>query len=253
MGSTEFEDAKRNRERIEAPRREESIVAAYNSGELVDDICKRFARGDSNYLSHAELYNILHKYKVPLRSNDPNHPASSLETRANAKEEQISKPSALPPPVAEKVYHCKYEGCDFSIADRYALTSHYNSKHSYHHRIPKEQTVVQPINTTEKKETSEHISKIRKAFKWLVSEGIEPSYEVADELLAKYLQEEPDITMTELKEYLNANEFNVEDLRRANFGVYIRELLDSMPDFKKQEDGNYKWIGTQGIKSNTND
>ncbi len=86
-------------------------------------------------------------------------------------------------------------------------------------------------------------SKIRATFRWLVSEDIEPSYEMSDELLAKYLKEAPDETMIELQKFLKGKVFSVDELHRAMFSVYIEELLESMPDFKKTRSGEYQYKG----------
>lgn len=95
-----------------------------------------------------------------------------------------------------------------------------------------------PIVTEEPKQ-----SKIRTTFRWLISEDIEPSYEMSDELLVKYLKEEPDETMKELQEFIEGEEFSVDKLHRAMFSVYIKELLESMPDFKKTRSGEYQYEG----------
>lgn len=237
MGIEEMENAKRNRERIERIRREEAIVEAYKSNMLVQDICNNYPGSDGHPLPHANLYDILHKYKVPLRSNDPNHPASSLKTRTESK-------IGIQPPKT-KTYYCKYDNCDFFTMDITELRRHNGSVHSWHYRTPEEQELASHRNDNEENEgvnDKKKESKLRLAFRWLVANGIEPSYEVADELLSKYLQDEQEITMLELLAYIEGKNFTVEDLRRANFGIYIGELLDSMDDFKKQDDFTYEYV-----------
>lgn len=98
------------------------------------------------------------------------------------------------------------------------------------------------VNETETS-TEKPISKIRQEFRRMVSNNIEPSYEEADELLAKYLLGDTEITIRDLKTiglFNPDDSFDVDILRRSTFGIYVVELLDSMPEFNKLEDGTYK-------------
>ncbi len=81
-------------------------------------------------------------------------------------------------------------------------------------------------------------SKIRSIFRRLVSEGIEPSYEMADELLAKYLKEEAVKTIEEL---VGDKAFDITVLRKGMVRIYLEELLDSMPEFNKTSEGRYRY------------
>lgn len=83
-------------------------------------------------------------------------------------------------------------------------------------------------------------SGLRKAFRFLVKEGIEPSYEIADELLVRYTEMESDLIVNDLG--LRGKTFTVDEFRRASFGIYIEELFEYSPDFKRTDSG-YKFIG----------
>jgi len=80
------EDARVHRENLEHMRLGEAIqmisqetqgkiIEAYKRGDKVLDIALNY---DCDYVA---IYRILKFYHIPLRSQDPNHPASSLETR----------------------------------------------------------------------------------------------------------------------------------------------------------------------------
>lgn len=55
------------------------IIEAYKRGDKTVVIEKEFGIGP------AEVYRLLRQAKVPLRSQDPNHPASSMEVRHEAR------------------------------------------------------------------------------------------------------------------------------------------------------------------------
>jgi hypothetical protein len=56
----------------------QQIIESYKRGDKVVLIESEFK------ISSASIYKILHDANVPLRENDPNHPASSLATRRAA-------------------------------------------------------------------------------------------------------------------------------------------------------------------------
>lgn len=106
--------------------------------------------------------------------------------------------------------------------------------------------VTEPIKDVDKGQVSrkdvvpdvEKPSKVRLVFRWLVSEGIEPSYEMADELLAKYLKKD---AIETTKELVGDRAFDITDLRKGMFRVYLEELLESMPEFKETREGVYHY------------
>ncbi len=55
------------------------IITAYNRGEKTVTIQRKC------HVAPGTLYRVLHDAKVALRSQDPNHPASSMEVRGRAK------------------------------------------------------------------------------------------------------------------------------------------------------------------------
>lgn len=59
-----------------------------------------------------------------------------LQIEAAEREREVIERIEDPKPV--KIYYCKE--CDFSTPDRYGLTSHYSSEHSWHHRKEEEKT-----------------------------------------------------------------------------------------------------------------
>jgi transposase-like protein len=82
--------------------KESKIIEAYKRGDRVLDIYRIFG------IRTADLYPILHKAKVLLRSQDPNHPASSMETRRQAKVEQPIPADSIhcPDCLADKKVFC---------------------------------------------------------------------------------------------------------------------------------------------------